>query len=124
MNLTKTHWYTIIGMVILLACIIAGDLYLLSNKIQGDTISAIIVEGGRRIAIIPFAIGALAAHLVVKQKRDNVLWEVLGLLPLVGLVLTAINIGFDRPGWFPPSAFVVGLAAGIAFWPNKGSEGE
>jgi peptidoglycan/LPS O-acetylase OafA/YrhL len=124
MSLTKTHWFAIAGMVLLLAVIIAGDLYLLSNEIKGDTISALIVEGGRRIAIIPFAIGALAAHLVLKQKRDNVLWEVLGLLPGLGLAMTALNWTLGRPGWFAAAALTVGLAAGAAFWPNKGAEGE
>lgn len=104
--------------------LIALDLWLVRNQVKGDTISALTIEFGLKVSFLPYALGVLAGHLCLKQKRDIKLLEVLGIVPAFGVCLTGANWALGYPFWGPLAALLLGVVAGVAFWPNKGAEGE
>lgn len=124
----RTHSITL-GVIIGCALVLIGwDLVVFRNEIQGDTISALMWEAGRRWWSLPFMLGMVMGHLFW-PRRESVI-EVPSLPLLAGTTLTVLlanTASLWLWGWHDaasPLAFAAGFIHGHLTWPNLGKDGE
>ena len=96
---------TVVGLSLL-------DVVLVTNDIDGDSISALLAEGGMRVGAIPHAFGILGGHFFVPHRRrisKVVTWSV-----IVGalLLMTVAGWAIGSPPWWSTVALVAGIVDG------------
>lgn len=131
MKLSKTHYMTIVIMVVCALGFIGWDVYVVNNEIKGDSISAILYEASLRISLIPYLVGILLGHLFWPKKELSLIKNnaTTGLMVclyvgLIPMIFDIINLLVWKQDIIPLAGLMLGLLVGHFFWINKGKDGE
>ncbi len=122
-SLNKWVMFTQKFILVLIAIIIAVDLFLVFNDIEGDTISNVIRDWAyRRFFVLTWAWGVLAGHLFL-TSAGPIFSPSTAILVLLGLTLVLFLAGYfytDLVG-VPVQLvlLVVGAVAGYLLWPQS-----
>lgn len=124
MSLGPSHKWVIVLIVITVVVLSLIDVVLVTNGVQGDSISALMAEGGMRVGAIPHAFGILAGHFFVPHRRRLPKWLTWTIIPIALLLMTIGGWAIGSPAWWSTVALVTGIAVGGIAWPNLGKDGE
>lgn len=121
----KTEYTTLILITMVTSVLIAWDIYVASNDVDGDTISEIFHLTAMKYALLPMAWGVLGGHFFApKRKRVYRFMRLFGLL-LVTLSTIAYDIaqfsGHVGP-MNPMLVFVTSIFIGAVLWPQTAKE--
>lgn len=124
MKLTARHWLVIIVVVFVILAVLAFDVWLMQDEIKGDTISALILEGGLHCALVSLWLGILGGHFTWKSSRSWRWQDLAFTVQGIGAALALLQWFLSYPMWFPVASLVLGIPLGIWLWPNRGKDGE
>lgn len=119
---------TVIVTVLSVLGLIGYDLGVTSNGVQGDSISAVVLETSYSWWSIPFSCGMIGAHLFAPRQKSIIGLRSTTMLPIAAGSMLALNLAstmlWGGSEWLPGVAAVLGAAFGRYCWPNLGNKGE
>lgn len=115
-----------IFMIVVIAILIALDVYLAKDGVAGNTFSARFLRAANHSlgAAMPYGIGYLAGHLFASSTAhvDKPGWMGLSILVVGAVSMWAIDRYVTHVEHI--SALLVGVGLAYTFWPNIGQLGE
>jgi len=125
------NWHNImrgfaVAFAVLFAAVGVLDPFAAANDIAGDTFTEVFMDAAATAWVLPWALGALCAHLCIHRAEDVPgFWLRFAVLCVIAAILVVANIatalhGMLAPYQVPGIMFGAGVVAGGVLWPMKG----
>lgn len=112
-------------MVVTLLVWAVYDSFAATNKIKGDTISAVLEIYSHKWITLPFAFGYMIGHWFFPMEANRCWLATLGPIAVLLLVLGIMDHLRLHPGKeHTPYIVLAGIVMGHFLWPNNGSLGQ
>ena len=95
------------------------DIYAVVNAGAPGTESVAIRDFGQHHPFLPWGIGTVMGHFFWNVKKPAPSWYTTVILPIVGSVVLAFDLGHILPYMVSLLPFGVGVVSGRLLWPQK-----
>lgn len=119
--------WTIIILSVVATVLVAWDIYVaFFNQERKDTVSKVLLDGSKRVWLLPYAWGVMGGHLFFSSSTGPALgpWPSIIVLIGSGVLVSLIGCITIKKGWgwrWPvqvPMLLFMGVIAGYLLWPQ------